>query len=258
MPVAEKRLFAHALVDTSGSIAETEAAADRLADELTALAGRPVLFHRIEADALEAALACAGARGPRGLAAVALLEDALAAGGLELQRLRALLAPAAAGAWYRVAQPGAGAPWPEALAVPLAAWAVLRRHDGEWLASAAASLARLTHAEPGHVGAAVLAALAAHAVARGEGPGTLPERVSGWARAAERWGGAVDVARVANAIAAAAVSHRDALEARRDAEAHGAEPAFAAGLVALASARAPRGSLTPGIRELAGRLVAGA
>ena len=256
MPAAEKRRFAHALVDSSGSPAETDEAADAVAQALLELAERPRPRVAVDEAGAAAGLAAGDGPGPRGLSAVALLAQALDAGGLELVALGRGLAPplpSQRAPWYRLAREREGPPWPESLAVALALWAASRGHDREWLAGAAASVCRLTHLEGEAIAGAVLAAIAAFAVARGEGPATLPERLHGWAPAAIRWGDTLPARRVEAAIEAAALAPRAPAEARRLSLAAGGEPALAGALVGLATGETG-GALPPAIAGLAHRL----
>jgi dephospho-CoA kinase len=255
MPVPEKRRFAHELVDTAGSPQETDAAAGALAQRLLDLAAQPRPRGAVDEAAAAAALAAGDGPGPGGLSAVVLLGQALEADGLELASLARRLEPPRSGPWYRGARAGEGSPWPEALATGLALWAVARGHDREWLACAAASVCRLTHADGEAIAGAVLAALAALAVARGEGPATLPERLHGWAPDAIRGGDALPPRRVEAAIEAAAEAPGDPARARRRCAAAGGEPALAAGLVALAAGTAGEPT-PPALAALAGRLAA--
>jgi len=239
MPIGEKRRFAHLVVDTDGTPGETDLAADRLADALLQLAARPASLRPPTVEAVVGALSCGQTAGPRALSPLALLQQALAAGEVDLGLLSRQLQPATGAAWYRAARPGQGEPLPEALAAPLALWAAARGRDGEWLAAAAASLARLTHDQPEAVAGAVLAALAAAAVVAGEGPATLPERLAGWGALAARWGLASPPSRIAVAVAAAAAAWAsDCAGARQAAAAQGADPALAGALVGLARGKA--------------------
>jgi dephospho-CoA kinase len=201
MPLEEKRRFAHRELDTSGSVEETDAAADLLAQDLLRVASAPRTFDEAAERRLRALVSASAGTGPRGLAPLALLEEAARAGGLELGRLARLLSPPAEAPWYRAARPGEGAPWPERLAPAIAAWSLGAGMDEEWLASAAASLARLTHAEGSDIAGACLAALVAReAATRGPlRPGS--PRWEGLERQAVRWGGAPPAPRVAASLA---------------------------------------------------------
>lgn len=253
MPVGEKRRYAHVAIETSGTVAETEAAADRLAADLLALAGRPRPRDAAGEDQRLLALVHGAQAGPRGLAPAVLLEEALDSGGIELPRLARRLAPPFDGPWYRAAREGEGAPWPEALAIPLALWAAHAGMDAQWLVSAAASLARLTHAEPESVAGACLAALfARHVLATGRLNGTETRRPE-WEPLSRRWGGAPPAPRVAGAIAAAASHEGDPAAAGRAAEAAGGSADLAAGLAGLRGGPA-RGESDPRLLALARRL----
>jgi dephospho-CoA kinase len=255
MPVTEKRRFAHVALDTSGTVAETEAAADRLAQELREVAARPRPATRPGLRSTLGALVHGAGPGPRGLEPAALAAEAVRTDGFELGACARLLRPSAGGPWYRAAAEGEGAPWPEALAGILAIWSLARGLDEEWLASAAASLARLTHAEGPAVAAGCLAALLARDVACGLPLGRLGEGLAQREPQARRWGEAPPPERIAAAVAAASAHPADPSAVRRAAEAAGAEPAFAgalAGLVAGVSAEGSDGALVDLARRLAG------
>lgn len=253
MPIDEKRRFAHLLVDSSGTPADTDAAADALAEELLALAERSQAAARVPAGAVTGALSCGAGPGPRGLSAMDLLQDALGGGGIELDRLARRLQPPSPGPWYRAARVGEASPWPESLAAALALWAAARGHDRDWLAGAAASVCRLTHAEGEAVSGAVLAALAALALAHGEALAALAGQLEEWTRVAMRWGGAVPPARVEGGASAAASFPRDCHQARGLAARLGCEPAFAGALVGLAGGAAGE-AVEAGIAQLARQL----
>jgi dephospho-CoA kinase len=253
MPISEKRLYAHLAIDTSGTVADTEVAADRLADELVLISRRPRPEEPPPFELTLGALEHGASAGPRGLGPSALAEEALAAGGLELARLAARLRPLPREPWYRAAVAGEGAPWPEALAGILALWSLARGMDGEWLSSAAASLARMTHRDGESVGGCCLAARAARETVLAGSLDGLPDRLSEWEPDALRWGGASPSARIATAVRAAATHAGDPSAARAAAEAHGAEPALAGALVGL-TAGAAAGVSDSGLASLAGRL----
>jgi dephospho-CoA kinase len=234
MPIAEKRRFAHLEVDTSGSLPETDAAAEILAGVLLTEARGPRSASALVAERALGALVHGGGPGPRGLDPRTLLEVTLDAQGLEMAVLARRLEPPGTGPWYRVARPEEGGPWPEALAAPLTLLALSRGADEEWLLGAAASLARLTHGEGGAVAGACLAALAARRVASSGSLRPLEDRSGEAESRARRWGGANPGPRVRRALDAAAGHPDDAEAARAAAEASGAEPAFAGALVGMA------------------------
>ncbi|HVR71306.1 MAG TPA: dephospho-CoA kinase, partial [Vicinamibacteria bacterium] len=168
MPVAEKRRFAHLLIDASASVEETDRATDAVTETLRGLAARDVVRVAVPAERALGALLHGPAQGPRGLTPALLLREIVEAGGLEMERASARLAPPPTGPWYRAAGAESGGPGPETLAVPVALFALARRgYDPEYTASAAASVGRLTHREPRALGDAVLMALALAAVASG-------------------------------------------------------------------------------------------
>jgi hypothetical protein len=232
MPIGEKRRFAHLDVDSSGSLEETTRRADVLAGVLVTEARGPRPGGLRPERAL-GALAHGSRRGPRGLAPRTLLEVACEHGGLEMSALAGRLRPPGAGPWHRVARSGEGAPWPEALAAPLALWALSRGADDEWLLGAAASLARLTHRDDAAVAGACASALAARAVASSGELHLLEDRSSDREARARHWGGAAPPRRVHRAFDAALARRDDPMAAARVAEEVGGEPSLAAGLVGL-------------------------
>ncbi len=184
MPMAEKRLFAHLEVDSSGSIADTDAAADSLAGTLDALAAAPAAPVR---PTLTRALGCfvrGPSRGPRGLTPVTVAEAIAEAGGLELAELAGRLVPPAPGPWYRAAaSTEAVGAW--TLAAPLVVWATARTYcDADFLVGAAASLASLTHCRGTAASDAAVVALALFRSLSGAARALEDDR-----RLAERWGG---------------------------------------------------------------------
>jgi dephospho-CoA kinase len=186
MPVEEKRRFAHLEVDTSGSVADTEAAVDRLAVELRELAARPAGRPELSLERA-AGLALGGPEeGPRGLSPLLVLREIVNARGLEMERLARHRSPRSSGSWYEGARAGErlGA---ETLVGPLVLWALARAGDDpDFTAAAAASLARLVHPEAERRARTVLSALVLHeAVVSGRAP-QVSERAS---RLAKRWGG---------------------------------------------------------------------
>jgi dephospho-CoA kinase len=186
MPVGEKRRYAHVEIGTDGPTSETDRAALVAADELeraAAGAGPPLA---IPLERGLGALVSGPPRGPRGLSPAPLLAAVASWGGLDLARAARLLVPPAPEPWYRQARgDGAEAP-PASLAAPLVLWALTRgAPDDEYLASAAASLARLTHGEGTELADAVAVALALQeALVAGRAP------APGWSRGATvaRWG----------------------------------------------------------------------
>ena len=205
MPVREKRRYAHLAVDATGTLEETDGAADALAAELVRLARVP----RRPAQALLArrlgGLVEGPTAGPRGLRPYALLGDIAAAGGLEMERAARLLMPPASGPWYRAALSEPPETGPETLAAPIVLWTLARALDDELIAAAAFSLARLTHVDDEEVAGAVLFALALGGAVAGEplGP-TLLARVASWTRLATRWAAAAPPSRITAAVEAAA------------------------------------------------------
>jgi dephospho-CoA kinase len=240
MPVTEKRRFAHFLVDTAGALGETARAAEELAGELQRLAAAPRSPALVAVDAALGSLAHGPASGPRGLHPGALIHECVAAGGIELPGLAALLEPPAPGPWYRAAEPGQDGPGPEALAAPLALWAVSRGSDDEALAAAAASLARLTHLAPEAVAGACLAALAVGAWLRSGGAPADPESLLEQQLArAQGWGGAPAPGFVREAVMPAARAGRDVSAARAEAKHRGGSADLAGTLSGIGAGARP-------------------
>src|SRR4029078_2953151 len=98
MPAAEKRRFAHIVLDASGSLEATDLEARRLADVLLALADPPPRPIPPEA-AVPAALHQGPAEGPRGLDPVRFATGVGAAGGMEMEPTQRLLLAPLEGAW---------------------------------------------------------------------------------------------------------------------------------------------------------------
>jgi hypothetical protein len=253
MPVEEKRRYAHAEIETSGTASETEAAADALGESLLTLAALPRPRDAVPAQRRLGGLHAVEGQGPRGLDVVGLAEDALEAGGIDLGRLAQRLTPPAQSPWYRAARPEEGAPWPESLAVGLALWAGHAGQDAEWLASAAASLARLTHPGGGEIAGAALAALVARDVSLHGSLDRALARLSEWVPVARRWAGEEPPHRVAQAVEGAAAHPGDVAAARGEAEARGASAELAGGLVGLSAASADW-EADPRLASLARRL----
>jgi dephospho-CoA kinase len=189
MPVAEKRAFAHLTVDSSGRPEDTDRASAALAETLRAL-GRAAPRRRALPPAAVAAILAAGpVTGPGGLAPARLLVDVAERGGLEMPRLVDLLGRS--GEWYRAPAGWPERPGPETLAAPLVTWTLARRGpDADFLAAAAASLARATHPHARAIADACLygcALLDAVSVAAGA---MVPERLEPLRALARRWAGA--------------------------------------------------------------------
>ncbi len=191
MGTAEKRAFAHYEVDTSGSVEDTDRAADALAEELRSLAVRPRASTGVlPPERLLGGLVHGPRDGPRGLSPGVLLADAAGAGGLEMEAIARRLVPAARGPWYRAAgeaEPDAPA---SRLGVALAAWALRRgTPDPEFLAAAAGSVARLTHTDRAARADACLVALVAQQRFVSLPGGDAAAQASSLAPLAARFGG---------------------------------------------------------------------
>jgi dephospho-CoA kinase len=189
MPIAEKRSFAHFQIDTSGPFGQTDAAVDAVTASLQVLAAQPRRWPSLVRDRARAALALGPREGPRGLTPARLLAEIVATGGIEMARVARLLTPPLAPGepWYRAAlRPGAHRS--ESLAAPVALWSMARAGgDADYTVAAAASLARLTHADPPSVAGACLRALA---LCDALDPDDPPLDAARWRDRAARWGGA--------------------------------------------------------------------
>ena len=238
MPSAEKRSFAHFEIDSSGSPEETDRATDALAATLASLAGEVGEPGGAPLERLVGGLVHGADAGPRGLSPALLLSEAAAAGGLEMEALARRLVPPARGAWYRAAD---AAP-PDApacrLGVALAAWGWCRRgRDPDFVAAAAASVARLTHADPGSRTDACLVALVAleRAVAATSEPEPLALAVR-FAPLAARFGGAAPSGRLDAVWASLERFPSDVAEARARCTRLGGDGPTAAALAGLGAA----------------------
>jgi len=241
MPAAEKRRFAHLIVDASGGLPETDAHTDAVAAELAWLADHPPPRPAFRPDALLAALAAGATHGPRGLDPARFVVDVAAAGGIEMNRLAQLLVPPVVGPWYLAPDvPSESEPGPESLALVVGMWALSRRGlDDAFTAAAMFSLAQLTHRDPARAAGACVIALAAGHLGAGPAAGAFLD-ADGWAATAERWGGAPVPGWARAAVAAALAAPDDALAAAEAARRAGADPALARALAAAFTARAPR------------------
>ena len=205
MPNDEKRRFAHFEVDTGGTFDDTAARALGLASELRELSQAWAPKGGLARERSEAVLANSLGRGPRGLDPLRLLERLAGEAHLEMSVLSTLLDPPADGPWYRAARSAAAAPGPEVLGAPLALFCVARRgFDRDFLAAAAASLARLTHRAPQAIAGAVLAALVASDLLQGSRE--VEMAIERGRVVAERWGGAPPDLAMIRALAARLVS----------------------------------------------------
>ena len=242
MPAAEKRRFAHVIVDASGGRPETDAHADAAAAELARLADHPPPRPPFRPDALLAALAAGPTHGPRGLDPARFVVDVAAAGEIEMNRLARLLVPPVVGPWYLApdvrpeSEPG-----PESLALVVGLWALSRRGlDDEFTAAAMFSVAYLTYRDPGRTAAACLLATAMTYLA-GAGPTDDGARRA-WVASAERWAGAPPPAWAHAIVDAVVAPAGDPAAAAGKARARGADADLIAGLAAAA-----RGEAVPGM-----------
>lgn len=241
MPLAEKRAFAHFEVDTSGLPDDTDRQADALAEELAALARRPRVAHGVDVDTLLGGLAHGPDEGPRGLSPYSLLAAAAEAGGLEMERLAGRLRPPAARPWYRTAEEADPGPAAARLSVAQAAWALRRAApDPPFLAAAAGSVARLTHADAVARADACLLALVAQEVALAGGRvAGLDESVERAGRLAARFSGAAPSGWLGPVWSAVRRHPADPAAAAVACAGEGGDPALASALAGLGSAVAP-------------------
>jgi dephospho-CoA kinase len=235
MPLAEKRAFAHFEVDTSGSVDESDRAADALAGELLALAGAGRDPRAVAPGTLLGGLVHGPGVGPRGLDPAGLLAGAAEAGGLEMEELGRRLTPVAAGPWYAAAaeaEPGAAAAY---LAVAVAAWALCReRADAPFLAAAAGSIARLTHTDAAaRADACVVATVAQEVALAGGAPGDVVGLAGRMEPLASRFGGAPPTGGLVPVWAAVRAHPRDPTAARAECARRGGDPALAGALAGL-------------------------
>ncbi len=241
MPLPEKRAFAHFEVDTSGSVAQTEQSADALAEALAGLVRGRRLPREEGLATLLGGLVHGPVEGPRGLSPSSLLLAAVEAGGLEMEALARRLSPPAAGPWYRTAaeaEPGASA---AGLAVALAAWALCRGlADPPFLAAAAGSVSRLTHADPVARAEACLVALVAQEVALAGGATAGVEAdAARLGSLAARFGGALPSRQLDPVWAAVRRHPAGPAAARADCEREGGDGALAGALAGLGAAVEP-------------------
>jgi hypothetical protein len=254
MPAAEKRRFAHIVFDASGSLEATDAAAARLAAELAALAEHAPPRPRVREDAIRAALQHGPLLGPRGLDPVRFAAGVADAGGLEMERLKRLLVPPFDGPWMAAAEPaGPRSPGPEALALVVGLWSLVRRGlDPEFTAAAMFSVAYLTERDAALTAGAGLVSLAAAHLGAGLRPGEDARRA--WTATAEKWAGGA-VPSWAHAIVDAARSEPiDRAGAHAAARGAGIDPRLADGLIACVTG-APDGETPPDVAAAARALI---
>jgi hypothetical protein len=206
LPLGEKRRFAHFEIDSSGSFEDTAREAERVAEALEQFAreARPGVSLKLEQ--ASAALALGPRHGPRGLTPLLVLDEIVAASGLELARLSRRLEPPSQGPWYLAGLAPVPGPAPATLQAPVAIWSLLRgAPDPPFVYAAAASLSRLTHSDGEAIASACLFARALLEVAiAGRVPPDLPLRAESWEAEAWRWGGASPAGSLAPVFEAAA------------------------------------------------------
>ena len=183
MPAEVKLRFAHLLVDTSASVADTERRATGVADELQALARRPGSPPAPER--LLAGLAAAMRAGTE--LAARFIADVIEAGGVDLRRTARVFGHAGE-PWYEP-QPGSGHA-PIELALPVVVHLLSRRGDDEdLLVSALASVGRALCDDTRDWADGCVFGLAAARLLAGGVP-LRGDSWSEWIRRAERWTGA--------------------------------------------------------------------
>jgi hypothetical protein len=232
MPAAEKRRFAHIVFDASGSLEATDVAAAALASQLAVLAERAPARPPVRETTVRAALQHGPLLGPRGLDPVRFAAAVGAAGGMELERLKGLLVPPFEGPWTLAAQPTAeGSPGPEAVALVVGLWSLVRRGlDPEFTAAAMLSVAYLIDGDGARTAGACLLALAAAHLAAGARP-TEDERTS-WTATAEKWARGRVPSWAEAIVEAIRLDPIDRVGAREAARRAGIDPRLADGLIA--------------------------
>jgi len=256
MPGEEKRRFGHYVLETSGTIDETDRAAAYLVTRLRALAASEPPRVSLDVDHAAASLLHGPATGPWGLQPARVVSAIAEDRGIEMERLARLLAPAVARPWYLAANDYREGPGPETLAVPLVLWSSGQRGlDREYLTAVSATVARLTHAEAGPVtGACLFGQVLLQAAATGRISDATGEAWEEWCAMASRWGGGAAPAWVAAVVDAAAIHSTDPAAATAAAGRRGVpEPSLAGALVGIVTgvpeAPAPR-ELTAAIEAL--------
>jgi dephospho-CoA kinase len=255
MPAAEKRRFAHIVLDASGSLEATDLEAGRLAERLLALADPPPHPAPREAT-VQAVLRQGPVEGPRGLDPARFATGVGAANGMEMEQLKRLLVPPFEGPWLAAAsEPDGRNTGPEALAVVVGLWSLVRRGlDPEFTASAMFSAACLTHRDDERTAGACLLSLAAARL--GAGLRADEEERRSWTAEAEKWA-RHPVPSWAHSIADGARRDPPDLAATREA-AHraGIDPRVAGALVACVRA-VPEGPAPMSVDEAARALLRG-
>ena len=192
MPAAEKAMFAHRVVDTSDTEAETDRGARALAGELAALADSWAGPAGLDLSRVVGCLAGGPAQGPRGLSPLGLARSIAEHGAPSGPALARRLSPPWIGPWYEAGRVGTAAgPGPETLMGPVVLWArAWYGADVESLLAAAVSVARLSHVRGEALASAAAMAVALHEVAEtGVVPGDLAGRVRAREAAIVRWAG---------------------------------------------------------------------
>lgn len=244
MPIGEKRRFAHFEVDSSGGLEDTAREAERVADALGRLGRKARPAMRLELERAWGALAHGPQQGPRGLTPLVVLEEIVAASGLELASLARRLAPPWRGPWYLAGRPADAGPGPATLMAPVVLWSLARgAPDPAFVLAAAASLARLTHSDGAAIADAACFARALLEVSvAGRVPQDLAVRAAGWRAEAARWGGCSPTARLAPTFEAAGAHATNLALARDEAARRGGSPELAGALVGLALGAAANGA----------------
>jgi dephospho-CoA kinase len=260
MPGEEKRRYGHYVLDSSGAESDTDEAAAAVAEELGSIAAARRGAVAVSLDRAAGCLIHGPEEGPRGLDPMRIVHSLTEAGGIELQALARRLRPPHDGAWYRAANARQGGPGPEALAGPLALWALARHgEDADYLCAAAASLARLTHLDATAIAAAVVASQALQeAVSTGALPPPGTRVREAWQAGALRWAGTPAPGWVEASIEAARSHPMDAAAAVSAAAAAGAAEPRVAGALVGACGGTSGAPLPPGLAgDISGLLRAG-
>ena len=226
MGTADKRRFAHFEIDTSGHLAETDLAANQLADRLLGLARTRRRGVEMPWRRTAAFLSHGPTQGPAGLRPAECLAEMMAAEGPDPQQLAEAAVGQGGGAWYEAAADGE--PGPETLAGATALLAVARAGaDREFVAGACYTMGRVTHTGASRLASACLFGLGLAAAADG---GLEDGHMQDLVALAERWGGAGPEPRVVAAVTAAARHPGRVSAARELAGQLGGDPTLAAGI----------------------------
>jgi dephospho-CoA kinase len=254
MPGEQKRGFGHHVIDTSDTVADTDARADAVAAALRGVAARPPAAALVPPARAAAMVERGPHDGPRGLTPWGMVEAIASSGALDLAQAALRLRPPHEGPWYLAPETAPAGQRPESLAAPVALWSAGRRPgDEDYAAAAAASLARLTHHDADEVAGAVVAALAAGHALVVDDAASLRAGLDRWIAAAAAWTGSAPPPPVVDTVLAAAAHPADREAAARAAQIAGGLPGLARALAGGAPAAIP-----PERLRAVGHILAGA